>query len=88
MKVRLSAKPEITGYSSKLNMCGMSELIVHYEDGDASSDEISLYDVQLQDGTWMPLWQAFREKIVITDNYDSSFRQSLNDEERARGYYL
>jgi hypothetical protein len=88
MKVRLTDKPEITGYSSSLNTYGMGELIVYYDDGDASSDEISLYDVQLKDGTWLPLGQAFREKIVITDNYDSSFRESVTDEERERGYYL
>lgn len=74
--------------SGRLNTHGLGEMIVQFDEGDASSEYISDYEVQLPDGSWKDLPQAFRDHDVITDNYDTVFFFPRNDEDRRRGFTL
>lgn len=87
MKVR-NKKSGALGCSNKFNMHAMSEIIVYFDEGDCDSAFISKYDVFLEvKKTWKPMDEAFRDKDIITDNYNSEFREPYNDAERERGWY-
>ncbi|BBB91034.1 MAG TPA: hypothetical protein PKA28_10705 [Methylomusa anaerophila] len=87
MKVR-SKKTGDLGYSSKFNLHAMSEIIVYFEEGDCDSAYIDEYDVFLESTkTWKPLNEAFRDRDIITDNYNSEFREPRDAVERERGWY-
>jgi len=83
------------GYSSDFNICGMSEIIVHFDDesdgtpNGADSDYISNYEVFIEaTQEWKDLHQAFKDKDVITDNYDTHFFEPTTKEDRERGFTL
>lgn len=71
--------------SGEFNVHAMAEIIVYYPD-DVDTDYIRNFDVQLPDGTWKDLGQAFRDHDVITNNANTRFFFPTNDEDRARGY--
>lgn len=75
---------------SQFNTHGIGEFIAYYEgeDGDCSSDYIKDYDVQLPDGTWKDFAQAFKDRDIIVDNYNTHFFFPTNEEDRKRGYTL
>lgn len=75
------------GYSSRFNTYGIGEIIVTFEDGDASSEEIRDYDVLLGD-EWVDLSGALKSRLLITDNYFTTFFPPSNDKDRDRGYTL
>ena len=79
--------PTWEGSGGSLNTHSLSEVIVYYKEGDASSEYIRECEVKLTDGTWKNLAQAFRDRDVITDNYNTAFREPISTEEKARGYY-
>jgi len=87
MKVRLIDDPCFTGESSKLNSNSISEIIIVWDSGEVDSDYASRYEVLLTSGEWITLTEAFRDNKVITDNYNTSFREPLNEEEKKRGWY-
>jgi len=94
VKVRNKEKGYL-GYSGGFNIHGMSEIIVHFDDGPdgepngADSCFIREYDVFLDSiQEWKDLAQAFKDKDVITDNYDTIFFEPRNKEEKERGYAL
>jgi len=37
-------------------------------------------------GHWIPMDEAFKNKDLITDNYNTTFFEPENDEEKKRGY--
>lgn len=39
-------------------------------------------------GVWKSLSQAFKDRDVITDNYNTTFSEPKTEEDRARGYYF
>jgi len=87
MKVR-NKNTGALGYSSKFNMHAMAEIIVCFDEGDCDSDFISNYDVFLKvKNIWKSMNEAFRDKDVITDNYNSEFMEPRNEAERKRGWY-
>lgn len=87
VKVR-NKKTGALGHSSKFNMHGMSEIIVGFDEGDCDSAFISEYDVYLESkGKWKSMDDAFRDKDIITDNYNSEFREHRNEAEKQRGWY-
>lgn len=88
MKVRKIDDHKVEGFSDSFNTHGLGEIIVGYPEGDMSSEYISEYEVQLSDGTWMPMREALKENKVISDNYDRHFREPINDVERERGFYF
>lgn len=87
MKVR-NKKTGALGYCSKSNTYAMAEVIVYFDEGDCSSEFIKDYDVYLElQQTWKSMDEAFRNRDLIPDNYDTEFREPRNDDERERGWY-
>lgn len=95
MKFRYEAKPTITGVSSEFNVHSLSELILYFDEGDATSEDFELLEVLIENpviagvdsGTWMDFRQALQERFVIPDNYNRYFREPLTIRERDRGWY-
>ena len=73
--------------SSEFNIHGLSEIIVYYADG-CDSDFIFNFDVELKDGSWKDMHQAFEDHYIITDNLDTEFFYPECDADRNRGYTL
>lgn len=87
MKVRTKETGEIA-HSGNFNTHGLSEIIVYFFDGDCTSDFIHNYEVYLErKNEWKPLDQAFKDKDVIPDNYNTMFREAKNKEEKERGWF-
>lgn len=85
MKVR-NKKTGTIGQSGDFNVHAMSEIIVYTDD--CTSDFISNYDVFIESiGEWVDMHEAFKQKLIITDNYNTNFREPLNEEEKERGWY-
>lgn len=87
MKVRHKERGTLAS-SGDFNLHAASEIIVYYDGGDADSDYIKNFDVELPDGTWKDLAQAFRDSDVITDNFNTRFFVPRNEDDRNRGYAL
>lgn len=85
MKVR-DKKTKHEGTSNKFNMHALSEVIVYWDSEDCSSEFIDNLEVKINN-TWIDLDDAFSRKLVITDNYNSEFREPINLEEQHRGYF-
>jgi hypothetical protein len=76
------------GYSDKFNTHGLGEMIVYFEDGDCSSEYIKDYDTFVEsENAWMDMGEAFRQNLIIPDNYNVDFREPDNVEEKYRGWY-
>ena len=87
MKIK-NKKTGTLGSSNKFNTHGVGEMIVYFEDGDCSSELISDYDIFIEnENTWMGMKEAFKQKLIITDNYNIYFREPSNPEEKDRGWY-
>lgn len=90
MKIRKIDDHKITGDSSMFNTAGLGEIIVFYddEDGGCDSEYTREWEVYITSvGKWMPIREAFKEKLLISDNYDKYFREPINEEEKNRGWY-
>lgn len=87
MKVRNKAKG-YTGTSTNFNTHGLGEMIVYFDDDSCDSEYIHDYDVYI-DGTnsWMDMSEAFSRNLIIPDNYNTWFREPVNDEEKERGWF-
>lgn len=89
MKVRYADKPESVAWSSQLNMGGLGEVIVWFDDGSADSEYSSALEVYLEtQDRWISLNEAFRRHDLITDDRGSRFFEPPTDEDRERGYAL
>lgn len=88
MRVRMINKPDITGWSDEFNIHGLGEIIVTYDDGSASSEELNDYEICREDGTWISFREALMNHEIVTDDRFHRFRFALTDEERKKGYYL
>lgn len=77
-RVRLKKDHTVLGTASRFNTLSVSEMIVTYNEGDASSEFVSDYDVQLQDDSWKDMREAFRDKDLVSDEQDRYF--GLNPE--------
>ena len=88
MKVRLINNKEITGTSNKFNTTNNSEVLMYFDkEGGASSEFISDLEVKIKD-KWLPLLEAFKQKILIVDNYNTELFEPKTNEEKERGYRL
>lgn len=87
MKVR-HKKTGGLGSSSRFNVHSLNEIIVGFDDGDMDSDYVSEYDVLLSSGEWKSLDDAFRDKDVLPDNYNTWFSEATDEADKARGYFL
>lgn len=87
MRVRYIDKPEITGSASQFNMHGLSEVIVWYADGSASSEEIRELEVYLdRQQRWVSMKEAFKNNDLISDDRVTRFFEPQTAEDRERGY--
>lgn len=85
MKVR-NKKTGTIGQSSTFNTHALAEIIVYTDD--CTSDFIRDYDVFIESiGEWVDMHEAFDKKLIITDNYNTNFREPLNEAEKERGWY-
>jgi len=88
MKVR-NKKTRALGFSSTFNIHGMSEIIVGFRDDGMDSDYIENYEVYLEaTKCWKDLSLAFRDRDVVTDNYNTKFFEPPTEEDRIRGFTL
>ena len=89
MKIR-QKKTGLLGTSTKFNTHGLSEIIVMFRNpDDMDSDYIRNYDVYLESSKqWKDLAQAFKDKDVIIDNYNTRFFEPPTEEDKIRGYTL
>ena len=88
MKVRFKAHPQMDAYASQFNIFGMGEVIAQGSWG-ADSVYVTDLDVYLEaTGAWKDMAQAFRDKDIIPDNYNTFFVEPKTTEDRERGYLL
>lgn len=96
MRVRYTKKPHIEGDSSTFNIHGLSEVIVHFPEGDVTSEEVRELEVFLEKplpssayktGSWVNMLIALRENDVIPGNHNVHFREPHNQREKERGWY-
>lgn len=65
-------------FSNQFNMSSICELIIMNDSG-ADSAFISDFDVWLESkNQWKDLGDSFKDKDVITDNYDTEFFENHN----------
>jgi len=83
------------GYSGDFNICSIDEIIVGFDDNPdgthngADSCFMTDYYVFLEaTQTWKDMPQAFRDKDIITDEYNTYFFEPKTKEDRERGYTL
>ncbi len=81
---RASGEPAST---IEFNTHGLGEILVYFDDGSASSEMVSDYDVLLPNGEWKTLGQALKDHDVISDNFNQYLAFPTNDLERERGWY-
>lgn len=78
-----------TGESSRFNTHALSEIIIGYNgEGGMDSEYIKNCEVLLSSGKWKDMWEAFRDKDIIPDNYNEWFGEPRNEEDKTRGYFL
>lgn len=89
MKIRKKSNHLITGVATGFNVRGLGEIIISYDnEGGMDSDYICDYDVFLPSiNGWKAMDEAFKDRDLIPDNYNTRFREPKNDEERQRGWY-
>lgn len=83
MKIRYQETGEI-GAASQFNIHAISEVLTG--DDSAYIYELDVWIEALQ--AWKPLADAFRDRDVIVDNYNTYFFEPQTDEDRERGYTL
>jgi hypothetical protein len=88
MKLRHKEKGYLA-FSSWFNIHSMGELIVDFEGSGCSSDFISEYEVFLEARQeWKDMSQAFEDRDIIVDNYNTYFFEPKSEEDKIRGYTL
>jgi len=76
-------------FGSTFNMCSLSEIIVSFVGGNSTSAFIKDFEVFLESSkVWKDMFNAFKDKDIITDNHNSIFFEPKNKEDRNRGYTL
>ncbi len=86
MKVRYHDRPHVTGTAIEFNTHATAEVLLNFDEGDATSEFIRELDVQLPDGNWKPMKRAFADKDIIPDNTNSWFGLPTSPEEKQRGW--
>ena len=89
MRVRTKDKPNLEFYSDKFNTHALGEV-----EGCSVDFGIDLFFIKDLDvfiealREWKDMRQAFKDKDLISDNYNIYFFEPENDEERKKGYRL
>jgi hypothetical protein len=77
MDVRKKSDHTVTGFSGQFNISALDEIVVYFDIGDASSEYIGDYQVQLHDGTWKDLDQAFKDGDVVPNDTNTYFYEEV-----------
>jgi len=89
MKVRLKDKPHIKGSTNKFNVHGLGEVLVGFTNEDIDSCFIKDLEAYIEKlNTWKDMNQAFCDKDIITDNFNTWIFEPQTEEDRERGYTL
>jgi hypothetical protein len=84
MQVRWKDCPEEVRHTGEFNMHALNEI-------DMKDDSAFVKDLDVfieATGQWKDMGEAFRDKDIITDNYNSHFFEPKTQEDRERGYTL
>jgi hypothetical protein len=85
-KVRLKSNPALTGEVSEFNTHGLGEIV-----GGIGEDYDSWYIRDLEvliNGEWKDMMQAFKDKDLIPNNFNTRFIEADNQVDKERGYYF
>lgn len=91
MKVRMKNKPVLAFYSGKFCTHAIGEVQGCHESFGVDLFFISDLDVFIEADIrigWKDMGQAFRDKDLITDNFNTYFFEPKNEEDRERGFTL
>lgn len=80
MKVRYKSNKQET-FASNFNVHALNEVLT----GDDSC-YVSDLDVFVN-GKWKDMQQAFRDRDIIPDNYNTWFAEPKNEDDRKQGYF-
>ena len=83
MKIRYKAARHDIRDCSKLNMSALNEVLTG--DDSAYFHDLECFLESKQE--WKCLREAFRDKDVITDNYNEWFAEAKTQEDKDRGYF-
>lgn len=70
--------------SSSFNLHALAEVLTG--DDSASISDLDVWLVLTDPPQWKDMQQAFRDKDLITDDYNSRFFEPTNDADRTRGW--
>ena len=87
MRIRLKNNPKIKGFSSGFNEHALNEVIVCLDVYDCDSFYLSEIEILIY-GLWIDFNVAFRNKDIITDNYNTRFFKPMNWNDKKRGFTL
>lgn len=75
---------------SRFNVHALAEVICYWDDGSADNMFIKELDVFIvANGIgWKDMRQAFKDKDIITDNYNTTFFEPTTEEDKIRGFTL
>lgn len=82
MKLRYKKHPQDEFQASRLNTSALAEVLTG--DDSALFSDLDAWIEARQE--WKDLSTAFRDRDVITDNYNTFILEPRNEEERQRGY--
>lgn len=95
MKVRMKSNPSSVFSSSEFNTHALGEVIGCGKDFGCDLFYIKDLDVFIEARThagnhigWKDMREAFKDKDLIIDNYNTCFFEPKNEEDRQRGYTL
>jgi hypothetical protein len=83
MLTRYKSHPEDTFHASRLNVHALAEVLTG--DDSAFFRDLEVFVVAKQE--WKCLSQAFKDRDVITDNYNTWFAEAKTEADKARGYF-
>lgn len=96
MKARDKRSPEIILITGKFNIHALNECICFWPEGDADSVYFKDLDVFIEATSgvtekqigWKDMREAFSDKDIIVDNFNTRFFEPANEEDRKRGFTL
>lgn len=96
MKAREKMKPEIAIHTGKFNIHALNECICYWPEGNADSMYFKDLDIWIKATSeatgkqigWKDMRQAFKDKDIIVDNFNTCFFEPKNEEDRKRGFTL
>lgn len=84
MKLRYKKLPQVPFYSNQFNIHSLNEILT-------GEDSAYIHDLEAwieAKQEWKCLQQAFIDRDVITDNYNTWFFEPKTEADRKRGYTL